>query len=249
MLPGHTRHKWKELQNNTLCLHTIKCVGPGSEKNTGSVQYVCPLWHHVAQTVLGFKVAMIFEHLLCLHVAQNDVIVHKTIVVTHAIFTARKRSLGQGIIFISVCHYVHWGRGSIPACITGHMIMGVCIQGVYIQWGPHPGGLHPSGGWADYPPPHQILRDMVNRKAVRIRLNAFLLLHIFWIKNICILFCLLVREMMLQLLWAKNFDVRVKPILKLFAVGHLEIFACVLYKFQWRIQDFPDNLLFGHFFP
>ena len=32
MLPGHTRRRWKELQNNISCLHTIKCVGPGREK-------------------------------------------------------------------------------------------------------------------------------------------------------------------------------------------------------------------------
>ena len=46
----------------------------------------------------------------------------------HAIFTARKRSLGQGNVFTGVCHSVLRGVG-FPACITGHMTRGVCIQG------------------------------------------------------------------------------------------------------------------------
>ena len=57
------------------------------------------------------------------------------------IFTARKRSLGQGNVFTPVFHSVHkgWGAG-FPPCITGHMTMGVCLKG----------GVYP-GGWADHP--------------------------------------------------------------------------------------------------
>ena len=44
------------------------------------------------------------------------------------------------------------------------MITGVCIQG----------SLHPGGGWADPPELHEILRDTVNKRAVRIVLECFL---------------------------------------------------------------------------
>ena len=50
------------------------------------------------------------------------------------IFTARKRSLGQGNVFTRVCHSVYRGEG-------------VCVRG----------GLHPEGSWVD---PLRILRDM-----------------------------------------------------------------------------------------
>ena len=61
-----------------------------------------------------------------------------------------KRSLGQGNVFISVCHSVH---------------KGVCIQG----------GLH--RGWAT-PPPNWILRDTVNERAVRILLECILFFNL-----------------------------------------------------------------------
>ena len=57
------------------------------------------------------------------------------------VFAARKRSLMQGNIFISVCHSCcpQGGGGGFRACITGHMTREVCIQwgsasrgGVYI---------------------------------------------------------------------------------------------------------------------
>ena len=65
-------------------------------------------------------------------------------------FTARKRSVGQGNIFTSVCHSVHgwWGEGgygNFPVCITGHMTKGVSAsrgEGICIG----------EGGWADPPP-------------------------------------------------------------------------------------------------
>ena len=47
-----------------------------------------------------------------------------------------------------------------PACITGHMIRGVCIRG---------------GGGADPPAEiHGILQDTVNKRVVRILLECFL---------------------------------------------------------------------------
>ena len=43
---------------------------------------------------------------------------------------------------------VLWGVG-FPACITGHMTRGICIQGGLPRGGLHlhPGGLHPRGIW------------------------------------------------------------------------------------------------------
>ena len=67
------------------------------------------------------------------------------------IFTARKRSLGQGNVFTPVCHSVHMGG----VCIRGGLHPGgVCIHsGVYTQ-----GSLHPGGG-RQTPSPNRILRD------------------------------------------------------------------------------------------
>ena len=48
----------------------------------------------------------------------------------HIIFTARKRSLGQGNIFTPVCHSVHRGGGAwsggVP-CPRGCLLLGVCL--------------------------------------------------------------------------------------------------------------------------
>ena len=55
----------------------------------------------------------------------------RTFPVCFPIFTARKRSLGQGNVFTLVCHSVHGGEVGFPACITGHTTKG----------GLHPGGL------------------------------------------------------------------------------------------------------------
>ena len=64
------------------------------------------------------------------------------------LITARKRSLGQGNIFTGVCLF-KGGGVSFPACITGHMMGGVCLhRGICIQGGlcPEGGGfLHPEG--------------------------------------------------------------------------------------------------------
>ena len=55
--------------------------------------------------------------------------------------------------------------GGFPACITGHMTSGVCIQR---------GGLHPG---ADPPPP--ALQDTVSKRAVRTLLESFLVTDLF----------------------------------------------------------------------
>ena len=72
--------------------------------------------------------------------------------------TARKRSLGQGNVLTPVCHSVHKG---------GFASGGICIQG-----GLHPGDLYPRG--LGRPPPQQILRDTVNKRAVHILLECIL---------------------------------------------------------------------------
>ena len=112
--------------------------------------------------------------------------------------TARKRSLGQGHIFTSVCHSVHrggdpsrgvciqWGWADPPSWDTMDM---VCIHPgvVHIQReGLPPGGLHPVGyastgsasggfcfgGGLGRPPPHIILWHTVNKRAVRMLLEC-----------------------------------------------------------------------------
>ena len=84
----------------------------------------------------------------------------------YAVFTARKRSLGQGNVFTPVILFsrgggLEVGLNRFPACITGHMtsIWGegyasgggrVCIKGVRLQRGNHPprtrkvNGTHPT---------------------------------------------------------------------------------------------------------
>ena len=61
-------------------------------------------------------------------------------------FTARKWSLGQGKVFIGVCHsFCPRGRVGLITCITGQMTSWVCIQRGWSAWG---SGLHP-GAEAD----------------------------------------------------------------------------------------------------
>ena len=98
----------------------------------------------------------------------------------------------------SVILSTRWGWGwwfAFPACITGHMTGGFFIQG----------GLHRSGvggffgkkpqvclqqGCAD-PPSPEIQRDTtVNKRAVRIRLECFLILNLIQLSSISILFSL-----------------------------------------------------------
>ena len=74
---------------------------------------------------------------------------------------------GQCNVITPVCHSVHRrGRGWL------HMTGGVCIQkgsaarGVYLR-----GGVHRGGGVGQTPPDTW---DTVNKRTVRIRLNAFL---------------------------------------------------------------------------
>ena len=75
------------------------------------------------------------------------------------LFTARKRSLGQGNVFTPVCQ---------SFCSQGGLHPAGSASGVV--------GLHSESatrGWAD-PPSHQILWDMVNEWAVRILLECTL---------------------------------------------------------------------------
>ena len=72
------------------------------------------------------------------------------------IFTARKRSLGQGNIFTPVCHSVHRGgvRGRGVCVARGHACpRGACMPGVCVWPGGHAwlgacmvGGRHARGG-------------------------------------------------------------------------------------------------------
>ena len=76
---------------------------------------------------------------------QSDIILIKWGEGAWLLFSARKRSLGQGNFFTHVCHSVHWGVG-FPACITGQMTRGVCIQGVLHQGGSASRGVCKPGG-------------------------------------------------------------------------------------------------------
>ena len=109
------------------------------------------------------------------------------------IFTARKRSFGQGNIFTPVCHSVHGGggRGGIPACIAGDipacLAAGGCaipaclaVGGVLSQHALQQGeggllrmGLLQGGGAGGHPPGRLLLR------AVRILLECILVSFIF----------------------------------------------------------------------
>ena len=105
------------------------------------------------------------------------------------IFTARKRSLGQGNIFTPVCHSVQGGRGGVRgrvrtclhaqgACMAGGrawwwvcMAEGACVAGE----GAWQGGICGGGrAW-------QILRYSVNERPVRILLECILV----FFENIC----------------------------------------------------------------
>ena len=90
---------------------------------------------------------------------------------------AGKLSLGQGNVFIPMCHSVHKGGDGFPACITGRMTRRFASSG----------GLHPArdciqgvGQTPPTPPPsetHGILWDTVNKQAIRILLECILVLH------------------------------------------------------------------------
>ena len=77
-----------------------------------------------------------------------------------SVITARKRSLGQGNVFTRMCHSIHRGEE-------------VCLGRVYLKGGLPPGGLDP-GELGRPPEIHEILRDTVNKRAVRILLECFL---------------------------------------------------------------------------
>ena len=94
-----------------------------------------------------------------------------------SVIVARKRSLEQGNVFTLMCHSVH-GRGSV---LGGSTSRGVCIQGVYL------GG---EGKLGRPPEIHEILRDTVNRRAVRILLECFLVLNKNTFPSPCMVLCI-----------------------------------------------------------
>ena len=71
------------------------------------------------------------------------------------IFTACKRSLGQGNVFTPMYHSIYRG-GLHPG------------WGLHLGWG----ALHPGGGWVD--PPIGYYGDAVNERAARIILECIL---------------------------------------------------------------------------
>ena len=77
--------------------------------------------------------------------------------------TARKRSFGQGNVFLHLCVILFkGGRGGFPVCITGNMTGGSATRGVC------PTGCTPPPG----------LQDTVNKRAVRILLECILIPHL-----------------------------------------------------------------------
>ena len=78
------------------------------------------------------------------------------------VFTARNSSYRK-VMFSQACVIpsVHRGGGPPSGVLRGSAFRWVCIQGVCLQ-----------GGWED--PPHRILMDMVNERAVRILLECIL---------------------------------------------------------------------------
>ena len=95
------------------------------------------------------------------------------------VFTARKRSLGQGSIFTKrVTPSVHRG-GSAPGGGLhggGPHVGDLHVGGLHVRESLHPGGLHPGGGGQT---PQQILGDTVNEQVVCILLECILVLLIF----------------------------------------------------------------------
>ena len=101
---------------------------------------------------------------------------------TLAIFTARKRSLGQGYIFTPVCHSVHRGGGSasvyaaIPtprdyASPSPGTVHSPQDHAPARDHAPPPGTMH-LPGTMHQPPPQSMLGDTVNARAVRILLEC-----------------------------------------------------------------------------
>ena len=101
------------------------------------------------------------------------------------IFTARKRSLGQGNIYTSISLSVDGGEVCIHGCLSPEGRGFVSSrESVWSRggrsassgvWGLPPlgEGVCIQGGWAD-PLPHGILRDTVNKRAVRTLLEYIL---------------------------------------------------------------------------
>ena len=95
------------------------------------------------------------------------------------LFTAHKRSLGQGNVYTRVCHSVHRREGG---CVSQHaMGRGVHLLSKHPPRQTHPGQTPPRQTPASgQTPPHPgrspllILRDTVNKWAVRILVECIL---------------------------------------------------------------------------
>ena len=80
------------------------------------------------------------------------------------IFTARKRSLGQGNVFTPVCDSIHKEGIVCPIAYWDTPAPGQTPPQVDTCWGRHPPGRHPLSD----------LWDAVNKRAVRILLGCIL---------------------------------------------------------------------------
>ena len=129
--------------------------------------------------LLGLKnhvVPKIGESVRVLNLANSQALTSGVVSVS-VIITARKRSLGQGNVFTRVCHSVHREGLASQRHHRSHDQGGLHLGGgsasrVELDR-PPPLGLH-MGGWADPPKIHGILWDMVNKWAVCILLECFL---------------------------------------------------------------------------
>ena len=98
------------------------------------------------------------------------------------LFLPPATKLGQGNIFKSMCQEFCPQDG---ACMAGgvhgrgHAWQGACMAGgVCVAGGVHGRGHVWQGGHSCSPPHHQILRDTVNERAVRILLECILFVNV-----------------------------------------------------------------------
>ena len=89
------------------------------------------------------------------------------------IITACKRSLGQGNVFTGVCLSTGGEGFGFPVCITGHMTRASAQHPLPVG---RPGGVRPTTP-TPMLAPCGILRDTVNKRVVRIRLECILVIY------------------------------------------------------------------------
>ena len=96
------------------------------------------------------------------------------------IFTARKRSLGQGNVFRSMCQEFCRQWGGLPQCMLGYPPLGAGTpQSRHPPRDEAPLPLGPGAppGPGSPPPQQSMLGDLVNERAVRILLECNLVLN------------------------------------------------------------------------